>query len=425
MGILTVPSSRVIDVALGMALVFGVTAALSSVITEVIARFLGLRGSYLLRGLRELVDGNAQVTTNLSFTMKDYEDAVSILAGRRTAAGTATRARAALHATPGDSELAAAASRAERAYQEVEKTVAGQRAEAAQGELTATGALLGGPILRSHGMAGQINTRGLTLQAASRPERPATLGGGTGDKLRRQRRSLPSYISAPSFAAAVVDMLVPDASGKATMSTIQESVNALPDSMSTLRSSLQALAKGSGDDLDTFRTSVERWYDDHMSRVSGWYKRHVSKITLLVGVVLVLLLNINAVTIGRTLYTDNDVRAAMSAVAVQNTACPTTQDQQTCLKKLEKQLSDASAAGLPIGWTTVRACGVRQSGCNWWDRRGVLSHSGGSGWQIMLVLIGFLLTVVALVPGARFWFDLLGSLGSLRTSGPKPAAPTP
>jgi hypothetical protein len=29
--------------------------------------------------------------------------------------------------------------------------------------------------------------------------------------------------------------------------------------------------------------------------------------------------------------------------------------------------------------------------------------------------------VLALVPGARFWFDLLGRLGSLRSSGPKPA----
>jgi hypothetical protein len=28
--------------------------------------------------------------------------------------------------------------------------------------------------------------------------------------------------------------------------------------------------------------------------------------------------------------------------------------------------------------------------------------------------------VVALLPGARFWFDLLGKLGSLRSSGPKP-----
>jgi hypothetical protein len=39
-------------------------------------------------------------------------------------------------------------------------------------------------------------------------------------------------------------------------------------------------------------------------------------------------------------------------------------------------------------------------------------------WQVVLILIGFLITIIALTPGARFWFDLLGKLGSLRASGP-------
>jgi len=41
----------------------------------------------------------------------------------------------------------------------------------------------------------------------------------------------------------------------------------------------------------------------------------------------------------------------------------------------------------------------------------------------VLFLIGFLITIIALTPGARFWFDLLSKLGSLRTTGPKPTAP--
>jgi hypothetical protein len=34
-----------------------------------------------------------------------------------------------------------------------------------------------------------------------------------------------------------------------------------------------------------------------------------------------------------------------------------------------------------------------------------------------------LITIVALTPGARFWFDLLGRLGTIRSTGPKPAPP--
>ena len=38
----------------------------------------------------------------------------------------------------------------------------------------------------------------------------------------------------------------------------------------------------------------------------------------------------------------------------------------------------------------------------------------------MLVLLGFLLTIVALTPGAQFWFGLVSKLGGLRSSGPPP-----
>jgi hypothetical protein len=40
----------------------------------------------------------------------------------------------------------------------------------------------------------------------------------------------------------------------------------------------------------------------------------------------------------------------------------------------------------------------------------------------VLVLLGFLIMIIALVPGAQFWFGLLSKLGTLRATGPKPAA---
>jgi hypothetical protein len=159
-----------------------------------------------------------------------------------------------------------------------------------------------------------------------------------------------------------------------------------------------------------------------MARVAGWYKRRVAKITLVVAAILVVLANINAVAIARTLYTDDDVRGAVSAVAAKDTACPAGRDQQSCLVDLETRLVEAANAGLPIGWETVPECAAPTSGCNWWDSRGIFDHDGGSFWRVLLLVIGFLLTITALVPGARFWFDLLGKLGSLRTTGPKPPA---
>jgi hypothetical protein len=58
------PSSAIIDLAIGLIFAFGVTAALAPVFTELVSRFIGLRGAYLLTGLRELVDGGG-ITTDL------------------------------------------------------------------------------------------------------------------------------------------------------------------------------------------------------------------------------------------------------------------------------------------------------------------------------------------------------------------------
>jgi hypothetical protein len=278
---------------------------------------------------------------------------------------------------------------------------------------SATGTLLGSPILQSQGMAGQIFSRKLTMRPSGRESRSARIVATTGTRSWRYRRSLPTYISVRSFAEALIDLVAP-AVGHVTMDTIQHSVARMPDSMSTLRASLQALATNSGGDIALFRASVEHWYDDHMDRVSGWYKRHVAKITLAAGAILVLLFNINTLTIGRTLYSSSAVPAAVNAVASKGDLCPTGPGQGACLTDLQAQLSAAVHPGFPIGWGTVADCVAPKTACNWLDQRGIFSPSGNSGWQVVLVLIGFLIMIIMLVPGAQFWFGLLGRLGILR-----------
>ena len=366
----------------GIVFVFGTTAALASVVTEMIARLLGLRGAYLLTGLRELLDDGGTVT-DLSQAKADYHAVRDMVRGSPVAPSPASPP-----------------------------------------VMSATGALLGSPTLSNQGMTGQISSRKLTIVPAAAPGRlPRMTSPGWPISAWRQRRSLPSYIPARSFSEAVIDLVVPDTSGSTTMPVIQQGVAAMPPELGTLRSSLQTMITNAGDDVGQLRTEIEHWYDDHMDRVSGWYKRHVAKITLVVGAILILLLNINTLTIGRTLYTESTVSSAVSAVAAKGTDCSASQDRQACLDSLQAQLSAVAAAGLPVGWGTVRDCRAPRSRCNWLDQRGIFSQHGSSGWQLLLVLIGFLITVIAIVPGARFWFDLLGRLGSLRETGPKPAPP--
>jgi len=413
-----VPSSGIIDLVIGLTFVFGATAALSSAVTELIARLLGLRGAYLLSGLRELVDGG-NVSTDLGQAQTAYHDMQEMVRSGQAHASAASPPASA--ASSPASEASSPASAAPTPASAAPPPASASPASASPAPApSATGALLGGPILSSQGMTGQISSRKIVLKPAGKEGRlPKMTADRRAGGLWAQRRSLPSYISAQSFAEAVIDLVVPDAAGPPTMDVIKKNVDAMP--ASPLRQSLQVLVKNAGDDIGQFRASVERWYDDHMDRVSGWYKRHVAKITLVVGAILVVLLNINALTIGRTLYTESTVNTAVSTVAAKATDCPAGQAPQDCLAQLQGQLSAAATAGLPIGWGTVRDCTELNVTCNWLDQRGIFSRHGDSGWQLVLVLIGFLIMVIALVPGAQFWFGLLSKIGTLRSTGPKPA----
>ena len=423
-------SSPIIDLAIGLTFVFGVTAAIASLVTELIARLIGLRGAYLLSGLRELVDGGG-TETNLANMADDYDTMQNLIRNSPKPDAKPTGAR------PSEAESAAA-----------------PPSDTEPPHPSVTSALLGGPILGNQGVAGQLDSRSLELypsrekgrlpkmqpapkakaqsgqQAGAGPDKKAQ---GLWSKVKslpsyiglwRQLRSLPSYISARSFGEAVIDLVVPDANGHTTMDEIQAQVDALPDWMSPLKPSLQGLVKAAGDDVSRFRTSLEKWYDDHMDRVSGWYKRHVAVITLVAGAIIVVLLNLNALSIGRTLYTENAVSTAVSTVAAKATSCAG-ENQQDCLANLEGQLSAVAAAGLPVGWGTVRACTQKGVVCGWWQRRGILSPYGGDGSQaaqVLLVLLGFLIMIFALLPGAQFWFGLLTRLNTLRATGPPPAS---
>jgi hypothetical protein len=402
-----VPSSGVIDLAIGLTFVFGVTAALASAVTELIARLIGLRGGYLLTGLRELVDGKG-AETDLANAKTDYQHMRDLIRG--TAARDQPPDAAPPTAPPGSAARV-------------------QPPAPPPPPPSATGALLGSPILSSQGMTGQISSRKITVEPGGKAGGLAKMTAGPPARrpwsrrrnLWSQRRSLPSYISSRSFADAVIDLVVPDAAGQTTMTTISRNIGRLPDNM-PLKTSLQALAGNAGTDVSRFRTAVEDWYDDHMDRVSGWYKRYAARITLVIGAILVVLLNINALTIGRTLYTQSTVSRAISTVAAKGANCPASQIRQDCLAALQAELSAAATAGLPIGWGTVRDCTAARARCNWLDQRGIFSRHGNSGWQLVLVLAGFLIMIIALVPGARFWFGLLSKLGTLRATGPKPAA---
>jgi len=272
----------------------------------------------------------------------------------------------------------------------------------------------------------------------------------------KERRNLPSYLSGKTFARALIDILVIQVNVGANTDAKDRGANdngandhggddrepAHGNPGHREARQLDALRHWAGSDdpphkhlagvlrpllaaahdLKELETSVAGWYEEQMSRVSGWYKRHVRWISLGIGAVLVVAFNVNAIKIADALYSDQALSTSVVAEATRASSCHTS-NPATCLADLRSEVGKLRGTGLPIGWGTVHACAMRPS-CSWLDRHGFTSidQTGGADvWAFLLVLLGWAVMILALLPGARFWFDLLSKFGTLRSTGPKPA----
>ncbi|MDX6282748.1 MAG: hypothetical protein QOH03_3819 [Kribbellaceae bacterium] len=352
--------SLVVQTAIGLILVFGTLSAVVSVFTEGAARFMGLRGEYLLRGIRSLVDGKSEFKLS-------WKDLV-----RRTSEPPVQ--------TPDQPQ----------------------------------------PPVGTVPLVTQVMTQPMVARTADNGV--VATNAGNAKLSAKARRELPSYVSGRAFARAFLDVIVPDLSGATTMDQVRTQIDGWPDSNPLKKTLLGLVAEAEGD-LAKFRVSLEQWYNDHMDRVSGWYKRHVRWISLTVAAVLVVVFNVNAIGITRSLYTDQALRETVVSQAANSAECQQ-KDAGNCLTDLRKEIQKTRASGLPLGWGTVAACTAPGATCNWLEKRGLVDPDHGAGQDIqvlLLVLLGWILMMMATIPGARFWFDALSRLGSLRSSGPKPS----
>jgi len=365
--------SLVLQTAIGLTFIFATFAAAVSAISEAVARYLGLRGEYLLRGVRSAVDGKSDFRLPMRAILPWN-------AGRLITKNAADVAKS----DPDNDEAMVA-------------------------------------LIISH-----------PLVAASAKGAAPPCRAGDRAMSNKERRSLPSYLSGQTFSRALVDILVSevdanraDSHAEPAQSRQLGALRSWAGSRSPRHEHLAGALRPlltAAHDLKELETSIAGWYEEHMARVSGWYKRHVKWISLGIGLVLVVAFNANAIKIADALYSDQALSTSVVAEATRASACGST-DPAKCLADLRGEVGKLRGTGLPIGWGTVPACATRPS-CSWLDRHGftnIGSNGSADVWAFLLVLLGWAVMILALLPGARFWFDLLSKFGSLRSTGPKPA----
>jgi hypothetical protein len=203
--------------------------------------------------------------------------------------------------------------------------------------------------------------------------------------------SKPSYIPSRTFALALLDLIAPATmDGNRTLADLKAGMVNLPE---PLQRTLTNLLDEAQHDVERLKTQIEIWFNNGMDRASGWYKRKTQWIQFFLGLSLVILLNIDSVHIGRTLFAVNSpLRASLVESAKSFVAQPGGTNRP--MKDVVEAISTAS---LPIGWSEL-------------PRRD----------QWLTMILGWLITAFAVSLGAPFWFDLLNKFVNIRASGKAP-----
>jgi hypothetical protein len=182
--------------------------------------------------------------------------------------------------------------------------------------------------------------------------------------------------------------------------------------------------------LDEARIQLENWFNARMDQLSELYRRALTLYSIVIGTLLVLLLNVDALHIGLTLWSEptrRDAIVLLAEQAVQSSAltAPDAADDSpppldTALRQFDTTLESLLALSVPLGWAYLPveggciagADGMLPVACtsplNLWAH--LPGNSPQWGGLIVRKLIGLIVTIIAVAQGAPFWFDLLRRL---------------
>lgn len=234
-----------------------------------------------------------------------------------------------------------------------------------------------------------------------------------------------------------------------------------------------AQARRAAGSSDPFSVCVRKWFEQRMQRISGEFRRRVGLRLFWIGLLCALTLNVDLIRIGHTLYTQPQLRAFTADLAVEtfkegkrpedskelNKAAASDPEafkkaQKAVLQERIDTLESLGLAGIPVGWDPEPAANYlpaskRRMPGNPEHQKPLNSVSGktrpgqappaspSAGGEHDLLdyapqnslewlqkSLALLLAGLAVSVGAPFWFDLLGRLVSLRTSGGRPSDKT-
>lgn len=292
--------------------------------------------------------------------------------------------------------------------------------------------------------------------------------------IQGRRAVAPGYLDAQLFATVVLDLAsgqgefgpIPndraswEAAIKANIAEIHGEGNDLEDHLLAL---LRQIPSGAPDTAGALRAAVTRWYQEAMQRASGTYRRKTQRSLLAFGLLLALGLNVDTVRLVHVLYLNPQLRANVAAQASALASDPAPRSSESItegsqrtlptmappateapgraattpqkgesdpaanaasaepapadptnavttpraqLQESVAQLRDLAKIGFPLGWPSPA------------EDSFLFRDAGELTWASWLAkILGLAASALAVCLGAPFWFDVVGRLVKLRSSG--------
>jgi hypothetical protein len=211
--------------------------------------------------------------------------------------------------------------------------------------------------------------------------------------------TMPSYIPPLQFASAFLDVIQsgsgPVAANAVAQESLKASIDNIPDEQ--LKILLQGIYARAGGNIQQVRDELAKWFDSSMDRVSGVYKRKTQLVSFLVALFFTILLNVSVVRVAETIWAHPNVAGNLTQLS---------RTDETGLEALQR----FKAADFPFGW----AIDLRTAATAF------RSNPVSVALSALLAAFGWVVTAIATLFGAPFWFDTLQRFTRLSGTGPKP-----
>ena len=258
----------------------------------------------------------------------------------------------------------------------------------------------------------------------------------------------PTYVDAKNFASALLEKITyNDDNPKSIAKDLDDYIKAIEDS-TILSTELQRvflmyaneakdtyiiLSVKTASEVELFRHKIETWFDSSMERLGGDLKRRYSRpLTFVMAVLTAVLLNADSISIAKYLYSNPEAR---TKIATQAYAAAENDSIKSKVKQLNATLHDSATKkqdsvtlqqiteSLTANVTSIKKSTAALNDMiplGWSSQPFNDANGHFSGWMIFQKLAGILATILAIMMGAPFWFDILNKISNLRGAGSKP-----